>query len=173
MIENYFPLFPVLKTTRFVLRQLTPNDEQEIFVLRSDEGVLKYLDIPKAKSLNDARKFIDKIYSGNNNNWWVYWAISFKNESKLLGTICLWNISEDKTTADIGFTLLPEFQGKGIMQEVIRVVLNYGFIEMKLEKIQGEVSPGNVRSIQLLEKFGFTCTSESENTLIYLLKNRS
>ena len=168
MIEDYFPPFPVLKTTRFVLRKLTQNDEAEIFILRSDEDVLKYLDIPKAESLDDARKFIDKIISVNNNGW-VYWAISFKNEPKLLGTICLWNVSRDESKADIGFTLLPDFQGKGIMQEVIPVVLEYGFREMKLGKIYGEVSPGNIKSIKLLEKFGFMCTGDSENTLIYTL----
>lgn len=170
MSENYLPPFPVLKTTRFVLRQLTQRDEAEIFILRSDESVLEYLDIPEAKSLDDARKFINKINSGNsNNNEWVYWAISFKNEPKLLGTICLWNISQDESKADIGFTLLPEFQGKGIMQEVIPAVLEYGITEMKLRKIHGEVSPGNIKSVKLLEKFGFICTGESENTLVYTL----
>lgn len=158
-----------MKTTRFVLRQLTLDNEAEIFILRSDEGVLKYLDITKAESLDDARKFIEKIISRDNNNGWVYWAISLKNEPKLLGTICLWNISEDKTSADIGFTLLPEFQGKGIMQEIIPAVLEYGFTEMKLRKICGEVSPGNLKSKKLLEKFGFICTGEMENTLIYIL----
>lgn len=164
-----FTSFPIILTSRFVLRQSTRRDEAEIFILRSDEEVLEYLDIPKAESLDDARKFINKIISRNSINEWVYWAISFKNEQKLLGTICLWNISQDESKADIGFTLLPEFQGKGIIQEVIPAVLEYGFREMKLGKIYGEVSPGNIKSIKLLEKFGFMCTGESENTLIYTL----
>lgn len=174
MVSNNFSSFVPLTTPNFVLRQLTLADQDEIFILRSDQRVLEYLDIPAAKSLDDAIKFINKINSEDFNNEWVYWAISFKGEPKLVGTICLWNISEDKTSADIGFTLLPEFQAKGIMQEVIPIVLNHGFTTMDLGKIHGEVSPRNIKSIKLLEKFGFLCTRESKNTLIFTLdRNKS
>ncbi len=169
MVSKSFSSFVPLTTANFLLRQLTLSDQNEIFVLRSDQRVLEYLDIPAAKSLDDAIKFINKINCGDLNNEWAYWAISFKGEQKLIGTICLWNICGDKTSADIGFTLLPEFQGKGIMQEVIPVVLSHGFYEMNLGKILGEVSPGNIKSIKLLEKFGFICTDEFEHTSIYTL----
>lgn len=169
MNGNNSSAFPLLTTPKFVLRRLTVEDQNEIFILRSDPRVLLYLDTPPAKSLDDAYKFIEKINNGESERKWNYWAISFKNEAKLVGTICLWNISEDLTSADIGFTLLPDFQGRGIMQEVLPEVLNYGFTELHLEKIRGEVAPKNIKSINLLIKFGFTRTEEFKHTSIYTL----
>jgi len=71
------------------LRQLNREDEKEIFVHRSDERILKYIDIPKAETIEDARNFIEKINKGIDENEWVYWEITFKNDSQLIGTICL------------------------------------------------------------------------------------
>jgi [ribosomal protein S5]-alanine N-acetyltransferase len=166
---NFLP-FPDLTTGEFSLRQLTTDDRDEIFILRSDERVLEYLDIPKAGSLNDAVVYINMINNGVKNNDWVYWGITGKNESKLIGTICLWNILPAESKADIGFVLLPDQQGKGIMQEVIPVVLSYGFITMGLDVIKGEVAPGNIKSIKLMERFGFKYAFNLENTVIYTLQ---
>lgn len=85
---NFTP-FTKLATKRLTLRQLNMEDEKEIFVHRSDERILKYIDIPKAETIEDARNFIEKINKGIDENEWVYWEITFKNDSQLIGTICL------------------------------------------------------------------------------------
>jgi Thioredoxin len=46
------------------------EDEKEIFVHRSDERILKYIDIPKAETIEDARNFIEKINKGIDENEW-------------------------------------------------------------------------------------------------------
>ncbi len=78
-----------------------------------------------------------------------------KNDNKLIGTICFWNIQWEDCRADIGYELNPEFWGKGIMKEAIPKVVGYGFITMKLHSIQADLHPGNIRSISVLEKNGF------------------
>jgi ribosomal-protein-alanine N-acetyltransferase len=85
---NFTP-FTKLATKRLTLRQLNMEDEKEIFVHRSDERILKYIDIPKAETIEDARNFIEKINKGIDENEWVYWEITFKNDSQLIDTICL------------------------------------------------------------------------------------
>ena len=165
---NFTP-FPNLATERLTLRELKIEDENEIFVLRSDERILKYLDIPRAETVDDARKFIARIIDLVKKNESIMWGINLKDSDKLIGTICLWNISEDNTMADIGYMLHPDFQGQGIMQEAIVQVIGYGFGIMNLKIISAEVEPGNAKSINLLERNGFTCTSKAEHTVIYSL----
>ena len=160
-------------TDRLILRQLKMDDDNEIFFLRSDERILKYLDIPAAVTIEDARKFIEKINYGINNNECTYWGIALKDQNKLIGTICIWNISMDRTTADIGYVLHPDFQGKGLMQEAIAKIIDYGFEIMKLKSIDADVDPYNSKSIQLLERNGFVLTKQFEKTVIYsLAKNK-
>lgn len=108
---NFTP-FPNLTTEHFTLRQLTIADENEIFAIRSDESVAKYLDRPITKSIEEARQFIDKISNSISKNESIYWVITFKNDSKLIGSICLWNISWEESRAEIGFELFPDHQGK-------------------------------------------------------------
>jgi ribosomal-protein-alanine N-acetyltransferase len=57
MLANSFTPFPVIKTERLTLRQLSVNDDKEIFALRSDKQVNKYLDREPSNSIEDARKF--------------------------------------------------------------------------------------------------------------------
>ena len=173
MAKINFTPFPILSSTRFNLRTLSINDDKQIFKLRSDKQVIKYLGRQVAKSINEAREFIDKINAGIKNDEWIMWVIESKENSSFIGSICLWNLSEDKTKADIGFEILPDFFGKGIMQEVIPIILNYGFNVMNLDVIEGEVDPENIKSIKLMEKFGFEYYKKLESTDVYYLKNKN
>jgi ribosomal-protein-alanine N-acetyltransferase len=124
----------------------------------------KHFDIPLCKTIEEAQEFIKKINESIKNSECIYWGIAFKNETALIGTICLWQISEEELKAEIGFELLPKFQGIGLMREAVPVVLNYGFSEMNLQSIEGEVAPENIKSIKLMENFGFTKTPDIRKT---------
>lgn len=156
-----------LSTNNFVLRQLTLDDAEEILFLRSDERVLEFIDIEKAETLDDAKRFIEKINRGDDE--WAFWGITEKNSTKVIGTICLWNISLEEAKADIGFVLHPDYWGKGVMQEVVPAVINLGFQKMKLKTILGEAMSKNIKSIKLMEKFGFRYKEESEEYSVYSL----
>ena len=167
---NFTP-FPNLTTERLKLRRMRVGDCNEIFFLRSDERVLKYIGIQKAETVDDARKYIEMINSGIDNNESIMWAMSLKNSDKLIGTICFWNFSPDKSKAEIGYVLHPDFQGNGFMQEAVVKVIEYGFKTMRLNCIDADVDPNNSRSIKVSERNGFTLTSRSADTLIYSLLN--
>ncbi|MCB0476338.1 MAG: N-acetyltransferase, partial [Flavobacteriaceae bacterium] len=53
--------FPILTTERLTLRQLSDSDVQEVFLLRSDALINKYLDRQPSKTLEDALKFIEQV----------------------------------------------------------------------------------------------------------------
>ena len=163
--------FSILTTERLILRQLEIQDEQEIFFLRSDERVNKWLVAPIAQSVEEAREFIKKINTGIIKNEWPYWAITLKNNNKLIGTICFWNISVEENKAEIGYVLHPDFQGQGIMHEAIHKVIEYGFEKMKLRSIEAILHPGNLKSIALLKRNGFLYAGELDDAVIYLLIN--
>lgn len=172
MIKISILPFPKLLTSRYKLRQPSLKDVNEIFTLRSDKEVLKYLGKETAKSKSEAEAFINKINDGIASNKWIYWVITSKNDNSFLGTVCLWNFSDDGNMADIGFELLPEFFGKGIMQEVIPNVLDFGFNTLQLTSIIGEVDPGNIKSIKLMEKFGFTFYKKADTMSFYKLEKK-
>ena len=175
MINPCFSPFPYLTTQTFSLRNLLPSDENEIFRLRSSDEINKYLDRPKANSIEDAREFIRKITKGVENNDSIFWVVTPKNETRFLGTICIWQISREAAKAEIGYELLPENHGKGIMQEVIPEIIRYGFEQMNLQTIEAEMSLRNVKSVRLLEKNDFTLAAinpENSDLAIYALNKQ-
>jgi len=92
MLNRTFTPFPILKTERLTLRQLAINDEQEIFTLRSDSEINKYLGRQIANTIDDARVFINKINENINKNDSLYWAITLNDRNILVGTICLFSL---------------------------------------------------------------------------------
>jgi ribosomal-protein-alanine N-acetyltransferase len=152
--KNFTP-FPVLKTERLTLRQLISSDDKEIFALRSDGNVNKYLDRKPGKSIDEAKDFIRNINENVQRNDSVYWAITLNGTGKLIGTICLFDFSNNNLKAEIGYELLPGFQGKGIMQEATSKVIEYGIQHIGLHSIEAYTHFQNQSSIRLLEKLNF------------------
>jgi len=155
MLTTIFTPFPVLKTARLTLRQLSVNDDNEVFALRSDQQVNKYIDRDPSNTIDDARKFIQKIEEVVSRNEGIYWVITLKDHDKLVGTICLFNFSNENDQAEIGYELLPAFQGQGIMQEAITKVIAFTFDVIGLKTIEAYTHLENERSTKLLEKFNF------------------
>ena len=132
----------------------------------------KYTGIKRATSLDDAREHIEKINSYARNNEAIMWGITLKNDNKLIGSICLWNIEVEKKQAEIGYVLMPAFQGKGIMQEAVNSVIDHGFNVMQLDTITADLEAANTASIKLLERTGFVYQDISEIGVVYVLSNK-
>ncbi|HET9825250.1 MAG TPA: GNAT family N-acetyltransferase [Chitinophagaceae bacterium] len=155
MLEFNFHPFPNISTERLALRKISEDDMEEIYFLRSDRQVLQFLDRDPIRSIDDATQWIQMIDEGIRTNQYIAWAITLKNEQKLIGTISFWNVKKEHHRAEIGYALHPLFQGKGLMQEAMTPVLDYGFKQMKLHSVEANVNPNNVASIKLLEKNNF------------------
>jgi ribosomal-protein-alanine N-acetyltransferase len=62
---------------------------------------------------------------------------------------------KENFTAEVGFDLMPHFQGKGIMKEAFSEVIRHGFEILKVRRLVAWVNHENTRSISLLSKFNF------------------
>ena len=155
MLHLNFEPFPFLETARLRLRNVTPDDAEEIFFLRSDSQMMAFLDRAPAASIDDALQFIQNINNLEKAGDAITWAITLKETPTLIGTICFWNIQKAHYRAEIGYALHPQHQGKGLMQEVMATVLPYGFQTLSLHSVEANVNPANAASIKLLERNGF------------------
>ncbi len=172
MEKLYFTQFSILKTKRLIFRQLEDADKQEIYFLRSDKEVNKFIDRPKPDGLKGASEFISKINNGIIKDELIYWAIALKDKPKLIVTICLWNISKDKKYAELGYELNPKFHGQGIMSEALSKILDYGFNRIGLKKIEAFTHKNNLKSTAMLLKNNFKhdvgrTDKDNENNIIF------
>jgi len=162
MVNRNFTPFPILTTGRLTLRQLSIDDKQDIFALRSDTEINKYLDREPSKTIDDAINFIRKVNDNIKNNNSVYWVISLTSTKTFVGTICLFDFSDEKNSCEIGYELMTKFQGQGIMKEAVQVVIDYAFRTLKFKKIIASTHYENLNSTNLLLKFNFVKSLETD-----------
>ncbi|TDD97984.1 GNAT family N-acetyltransferase [Flavobacterium cellulosilyticum] len=182
MVSISFNPFPNLETERLYLRRIVKEDVNEIFALRSNKEIMKYVPRPIAKSNEEAMEHITLLEEKLKTNEGINWAITLKSDPKLIGIIGHFNIKPEHYRSEIGYMLLPEYHGKGIISEAVKKVVKYGFIEMKLHSIAAIIDPENLASEKVLQKNGFIKEAhlkENEfyqgrfvDTVIYSLLNK-
>ena len=95
----------------------------------------------------------------------------------MMGSICLWNFSDDLKTGEVGYDLHPNYQNMGMMTEAMREVIRYGFEDLKLNQITAYTHYSNTNSIKLLKKNGFAIMEDlidsdnADNIILSLRKN--
>src|SRR4026208_763755 len=115
MVELNFTPFPELKTERLLLRRLETTDANEMFFLRSNDDVLRYLGRAPASSVKEAEEFIVRINKAVDDNESILWGIALLSDpAVIIGTICLWNFKPENYRGEIGYILHPNHWRKGI-----------------------------------------------------------
>ena len=127
--------FPILKTERLTLRPLSIDDQHDIFALRSDPKINKFLDRPVPKTNEDAVNFINQVNGNIEKGNSYYWAVILTETKTFAGTICLYDFSDENKSCEIGYELMTEYQGQGIMREAVQSVIDYAFQTLKFKKI--------------------------------------
>lgn len=167
MLSVNFSPFPILETERLVLRRLTTDDTNVVFRLRSSPETMKYVPRPLAVTIDDALGHIATIDEKINNNTGINWAITLKGNPEMIGIIGNFRIEFENYRAEIGYMLLPEFNGKGIISEAIAAAVRYGFEGMKLHSIEAVIDPENQASGRVLEKNGFVKEAHLKENELY------
>lgn len=144
-----------LETERLVLKEINETHTEDILLIRSNEVINLYVKRRSPKNNYDALEFILHIKKEAQSKDVAFWGISYKNSLNLIGTICFWNFSQDRKTAEVGYELLPDYHRKGIMSEALSAVVEYGFNKLGLQKIVAITSRFNENSKKLLLKHHF------------------
>ena len=155
MLTFNFSPFPILETNRLLLRRLSKNDVAAILKLRGDAENMKFIPRPLAKTEQDALVHFEMIDEKIINNEGIKWAITVKPNDDVVGIIGHYRIKPEHFRAEIGYMILPEFQGIGITTEAIKATVNYGFDIMNLHSIEAIIDPNNFASERVLLKNGF------------------
>jgi [ribosomal protein S5]-alanine N-acetyltransferase len=178
MLQLNFTPFPELSTERLLLRRITVKDAPELFFLRSDPAILQFISKEPAKTMQEVINFLALIDKNIDSNESILWGIVLKEDTtKVIGTICYWNIVKENYRAEIGYALVPAWWRKGIMKEAITKVLEYGFSKMGLHSVEARLNPANTGSSAVLESTGFVkegyfkeeffYAGKFEDTLVY------
>jgi len=145
---------PNLKTKNIVIRELQFSDLNDFANYRAVPSVAKYQSWTDYTYDDAVALFESTDYSkfGLESNWYQL-AIVDINSDKLIGDLAV-HFIQDKQV-EIGFTIEPRFQRKGLGYEALSAILDYIFLELKKHRVIAVTDTNNISSCRLLEKAGF------------------
>lgn len=155
MLTLNFTPFPILTSERLIFREISESDVNEVFLLRSNPENMKFIPRPLLKNHKDALEHIKIIQNKINKNEGINWVICLKDNPKMIGLLGHYIINPEHYRSEIGYMILPEYHGKGIVTEAVEKLLDYGFNNLKLNSIEAIIDPSNICSERVLQKNNF------------------
>lgn len=146
--------FPNLTTSRLNLRQITEADLENIYSGLSNPDVIKYYGV-NYDSLEATWEQLEWYAELERTHTGIWWAVILAETGEFCGAIGYNNRSREHKKAELGFWLLPDFWGKGYVQEALEPVLEYGFNKLDLHRIEAFVETENISSQKTLQKCHF------------------
>lgn len=142
------------------LRKLEKKDAELMLEWMQDIEISKNFQFDtKAMNLDKVKSFIEKSKIESEN---IHLAI-VESDDEYLGTISLKNIDYKNNNAEYAISLRKRAIGKNVAFLATKLILEYAFDELKLEKVYLNVYSKNMRAIKFYEKFGFIYEGEFRN----------
>jgi len=153
--QSIFKSFPEFESERLLFRKILLSDAKDLFSIRTDDDVMRFMDVIRFESIGDAEKWVYSVSESYDKETGIMWGIVEKLSNSFVGYFGFWRMIPEHCRAEIGYALKPEFWGKGFMYETINRMVRFGFDEMRLHSIEANVNPANEKSKKVLEKIGF------------------
>ncbi len=147
-----------LETDRLILNELTWNDLDDIFASHRLEEVAKFntIGIPENKdvtrdiirgAIEDKANALRSIYG---------WSIRLKEHNLFIGEAGMSSSNNRFRRGEIHYHLRPDHWGKGYGTEVAKGLIEFGFEQLQLHRVEAGVATDNIGSIRVLEKAGMS-----------------
>lgn len=160
-----------LKSKRVNLRKLKISDAKFLYQQAKDKRITKYtFVIPSPFTLKKAKEFIQKTQHEMQKKVGYEFGIELEKTKELIGTIKLSEVNYKNKNANVGLWLSPNHWARGLAKESLDLILDFGFKELKLKRIQARVLGKNIRTQKLLEKSGFKLEGRLRKSTFF--KNR-
>jgi RimJ/RimL family protein N-acetyltransferase len=143
-----------LETARVLLREFIPDDAEQMYLLNQDPEVIRYTGDGPFASVAAARSFLE-AYDVYRRYGMGRLAVIRKEDRQWLGWSGL-KFHPDSGETDLGYRFFRQYWGQGYATETGKAGLEYGFGQLKLEKIVAQVVKDNIASVRVLEKLGFS-----------------
>ncbi|MBS1681262.1 MAG: GNAT family N-acetyltransferase [Bacteroidetes bacterium] len=145
---------PIIKTKRLLLRPIVNTDIDNIFKGLSDPEIFKYygVNFQTLEATKEQMTFYSNLEKDGTGAWF---AVCSLDNKIFYGAGGINSLNKEHKKAEIGFWLLTDFWGQGIMTEAMPLICNYGFGNLGLHRIEGFVESDNINCKRAMTKLDF------------------
>lgn len=139
-----------------VLKLLQPHHAAETFSLidRNRTFLRQWLGwLDTTRAVEDSRKFIGELLATSLESG--AFTCGIWHEGRLCGLVGYNSIDWEARTANLGYWLAEDSQGRGLITTCCRILIGHAFSEYDLHRIEIHVAAGNHKSQAIAQRLGF------------------
>ncbi len=138
------------------LRPWRDADIPALVAVCQDPEIARWTRVPAPYGETDARLFLLERHDGLLKGTRAPFAIvSPTDQAKLLGSVALMRFAWEHRRAEVGYFVAREARGAGHATRAVRLICDWGFAELGLERIELLASTGNRASQGVADRAGF------------------
>lgn len=147
-------------TARLVLRRVSEADIPALVKAHTDPDINRFIERDEPDGVQWVRNMVDEMLAkepgdaGPSGGWYQY-VIAARESGQYVGDIGVCFHSPHRRQAEIGYRLLPEFQGRGYAREALARLVTHLFADHGLHRLVAFIATDNAPSIALVEYLGF------------------
>lgn len=144
----------ITETERITLSEVALEDAVFIYTLMNSKTWLHNIGDRGIIDLTDAEDYIENtLYKSYNRFGYGLFKMTLKSENKPIG-LCGFVRRKSLDFPDLGFAILPAYEGRGLTKEIAKATLQYGQTKFKMKTVLGVTSENNKASQNILTSIG-------------------
>lgn len=153
-LYRLFSNIPPLETERLRLRGMRVSDAEDMYAYAQREDVTRYLLWAPHPDVNYTKDYLTYVGQRYRTGDFYDWAITLQKEGRLIGTCGFTSFDLAADAGELGYVLNPAYGGQGLATEAVGRLLDFGFGELGLHRIEARFMQGNDPSRRLMERVG-------------------
>jgi [ribosomal protein S5]-alanine N-acetyltransferase len=145
----------ILETDRLQLREFVPDDLDALTKILSDPITMQYYPAPYSRQ--EVAEWIERNRRRYQKDGHSLWAMILKSSGELIGDCGLPVQSvEGRNEIEIGYHVRRDLWKQDFATEAARACRDYGFAQLKAQRLISLIRPENIPSRRVAEKNGMT-----------------
>ena len=162
-IKEVFADIPRFETERLILRKIREIDYIDMYEYSADADVTRYLTWQPHANLSETKRYANDLQKRYKAGKFFDWGLVHKEDGKFIGTCGLTTINLNKNACEVGYVLSKKYWGRGLIPEALELVMDFAFVYLGFERIEGRFLEGNVNSRKVMQKMGMVFDKVARN----------
>lgn len=156
---------PTLFTDRLMLRKMERFDTDDMYEYAKLADVTRYLTWEPHPDTGYTKKYLAFIAGKYKTYDFHDWAVCLRDSGKMIGTCGFTSLDAKNMCAEIGYVINPVYNGMGYATEAAKRIIEFGFNELDLERIEAKYITENSASRRVMNKLGMQFEGIHRNCL--------
>lgn len=148
----------MIRTARLRLVPVTVENAGQLWEVLQEPDLRDFQDLPNVNRAQFLRAIGQRpTRFGPGTTGRFEWILHFATgESEPLGWVSLRIAESDRTSAEVGYSVVRAYRGRGIASEAVAALIDEGFMHARLQRIRAYCLPENLSSRAVLKRSGFS-----------------